>query len=128
MGEETERERERVLVGSCSQGTSRSWRTKLQPPPRTSTTSFLLPSASVLLALSARRSSLVWSAARTRVPRDAFRAPYLVIRVIYVALIAPRRTITADRVARLSRPVPGDTVLPRRFVEPEPPRVPASSN
>lgn len=35
---------------------------------------------------------------------DAFRAPRLVIRVIYAALIAPRWTITAFSAGRLSRP------------------------
>ena len=58
----------------------------------------LLLSSSVLLP----EATLVSSRAQTA-PCDAFGAPCLVIRVIYAALIAPRRTITAVRAGRSSR-------------------------
>lgn len=86
------RERESLVFGSSIQGTSRSWRTERQPPPYVHVvcSSALCPFRPFSLPLATSC--------------DAFGAPRLVIRVIYAALIASRRTITALFVARLSRP------------------------
>lgn len=104
-----ERERRSSFVGSCSRGTSRSWRTKRRPPP------YVDGVSCSALAL----SSLFLS--RGGAPCDAFGAPCLVIRVIYAALIAPRRTITAAVcVRRLSRLIRRDaTLLPTSFRFPQ---------
>lgn len=76
--------------------------------PRVYTSSLLLPSAFGLCPPSQSYTRLL---ARATAPCDAFGAPCLVIRVIYAALIAPRRTITAVRVGRLSRPISVHTLL-----------------